>query len=104
MAVEILDPEVKHFLDKKGSFPQLKLPTLESLPQELLGISERLHGISGTWNPVEIFTADATSIKAEKTSLLAAYQNGETYNPTFAYIYAAELADQMRQADAEHQL
>lgn len=96
---EHLAPDVANFLAKEQRIAtdglpipeKLALPSHEQIPQELLSLAEQIIGITGTWNPVEIYTADGDSRDAEKAKLFDAYDNGEEYNPILTYSYAESL-------------
>lgn len=96
---ENLSPDVANYIGKKGTIHlerkpidhELQLPTIDKLPKELVVIAEKIAHISGTWNPVEIYTADPSSIESEKKKIFNAYDNGEEYNPTLTYSYAKSL-------------
>lgn len=101
---ERLAPDVANYIAKDKSIREqrrpitekLPIPSLEEIPLELRQTAESVATISDTWNPVEIFTADSSSLNTEKKKFLEAYDNGETYNPQFTYSYAQslDLADQ----------
>lgn len=96
---EYLAPDVANFLAKEhrilwsGSpiLEKLPLPSREQIPQELLATAEALKRISGTWNPVEIYTADADSINTERQKVFESYDRSEEYNPELTYSYANSL-------------
>ena len=64
---------------------------IEKLPRELVSIAEQVARISGTWNPVEIYTADEKSRNEEREKVFAAFDKGEEYNPTLTYGYTESL-------------
>lgn len=86
-----IEKEGHIYLQKKPYLEKLDLPTVEKVPEELLAIAENVSSISGTWNPVEIFTADNESIEREKQKVFDAYKKGEEYNPQLSYTYANSL-------------
>lgn len=77
-------PQVTRFLENRRSNEPIDVTTI-TFPAELLPITERLGQLSATWNPVEIVTASAESIKREKARVFAAYRAGQEYNPVFDY-------------------
>lgn len=92
--------EITNYFDKKRTIngeehspipKELDIPTLDKLPQELVKIAENIAHISGTWNPVEIYTADKDSIESERQKVFDAYGKGEEYNPSLTYGYAQSL-------------
>lgn len=97
--VETLAPDVQNFLAKEQSIKEAKkpiadkmaLPTIEGLPKPLVEISEKIADISGSWNPVEIYTADASSIDEERGKVFAALDTNTEYNPKLTYSYANTL-------------
>lgn len=102
-------PEVKAFLKKRESIPpkeRIPLPHIDTLPQKILDIAEELISISGTWNPVEIYTADPDSIIHEQANLFEAFLATKPYTPTLTYSHTqntdlAEEHDRLSQLLAE---
>lgn len=90
-ASETQQPEVSVFLAKRGKTELLPLPSLLEIDPKLIEIADRVAEISGSWNPVEIYTADPESIKKEKQEFLQAFKEGREYNPRFTYPYAESL-------------
>ncbi len=78
------------FLNKTPIKEKLDLK-IEKLPRELVEIAEKIARISGTWNPVEIYTPDSASVDAEKAKVMDSYDQGVEYNPEFNYKYANSL-------------
>ncbi|MCR4324328.1 MAG: flavohemoglobin expression-modulating QEGLA motif protein [Candidatus Curtissbacteria bacterium] len=58
---------------------------------DLAKITRKVSGISGMWNPVEIYTPDPTSLKKEKEKVFAAFGKDKSYNPKFTYSHANTL-------------
>lgn len=87
---------IANYIDKKRTINtekkpiprELDIPIIEKLPRELVKIAENVARISGTWNPIEIYTADEDSRMAEREKVFEAYDKGEEYNPVFKYSYA----------------
>ena len=88
--------DIAQYLDKRQTIglegkpipEQVDIPRIERLPRGLVEIAENVARISGTWNPVEIYTADADSIASEQQKLFDSYDAGVEYNPQFKYSYA----------------
>ncbi len=80
-------PEVKKYVDAVTGTIGAKRAELASVladvPAELMEIVESLEKLTGTWNPVELYTAD--NMETEKASFLDAFKRGEGYVPTFDY-------------------
>jgi len=91
MSQETPSSEFEKFVAKEATHEKIALPELERLPQELQEAMREIPKISGTWNPVEIYTADPESIKVEKPKVIEAFRKGEEYNPKFTYSRAMEL-------------
>lgn len=91
--------DIANYIDKKRTInteqtpipKELDIPKIEKLPRDLVKIAETVAHISGTWNPVEIYTADEPSIATEKTKVFEAYDKDEEYNPQLTYGYAQSL-------------
>ncbi len=96
---ETLAPDVANFIAKEQRIvnsgkpipEKLSIPSYEQIPLELRGIAERIEHISGSWNPVEIYTADASKREEEEKKVSEAFDRGEEYNPSFTYSYASGL-------------
>lgn len=91
METQETPPEITDFLDKKVRVTEKPLPKIEDIDSRLVEMADRVAEISGTWNPVEIYTADPDNIKQEQESFFEAFANGEAYNPQFIYSYAKGL-------------
>lgn len=59
----------------------------------LLEIARELSELTDSWNPVEIYTADSGRLAQEKSRLLTAWENNESYNPLLQYSRAEQLAE-----------
>lgn len=102
---ESLDPEISLFLEKEQEQSEkLELPSVEDFPAKIREVAEEIATVSGTWNPVEIYTADSSSIASEKQKFFSAFEQGETYNPHFTYGYAQELATTMAADNSKDKL
>ena len=77
-------------IDKKPIKEKIDIK-LEKLPRDLVAIAENVARISGTWNPVEIYTPNVASQESEKKKFFEAHDKGEEYNPQFIYEYANSL-------------
>lgn len=96
---EDLSPDVANYLGKKSTIHldgmpidrEIDIHEFQRVSPELSHIAENVARISGTWNPVEIYTADPSSIDGEKQKLFEAFYKGEEYNPKFTYSYAKDL-------------
>lgn len=105
MTTEVLDPEVSLFLQKEGQDTQrLTPPTVESFPPEILQVTDKIAEVSGTWNPVEIYTPNKESIGIEKSAFFRAFLGGKRYLPTFNYSYAGQLNAGMVASHSRDQL
>lgn len=77
-------PDIERLIDKKASLTEyLPLPTRETLPQELVDIAEKIRELTGTWNPVELYTPN--NAHSEKDRFLEEFIAGRVYNPQFTY-------------------
>lgn len=84
-------PEIAAYLRRGRNVRKVEVPRIEDLPAPLREAAERLPGITGAWNPVEIYTAEPRSLRQEKQKFLAAYGRGRVYEPSFRYDYAEEF-------------
>lgn len=66
---------------------------LASVDQRLVDIGNEVAEISGTWNPVEIYTPSEKSVEVQKKKFLEAYDAGEKYLPEFEYDVAKEMGN-----------
>jgi hypothetical protein len=86
-------PEVKKYVDAVTGAIGAKRAELASVlsdvPAELTEIVERLEKLTGTWNPVELYTAD--NMDTEKAAFIDAFKRGEDFVPTFDYADAASF-------------
>jgi hypothetical protein len=81
-------PEIATYLARLEHVKKVQIPTLDDLTPELREIVDRLTSLTGSWNPVEMYTADPWSIDKEREIFLDAFRRGEEYNPRFTYSYA----------------
>ncbi len=81
-------PEIAAFLRRGKHVRKLPVPKVSDLPAVLKNVAERLPGITGSWNPVEIYTAEPKSLQNEKRKFFAAFRNNRPYQPGFVYDYA----------------
>lgn len=85
-------PEINALLEKKEDQPsELSLSSLENLPETLAAAARELAEISGSWNPVELYTADPESVSAAKEQFLQSYDQGVSSIPQFSYSVAEAL-------------
>jgi len=83
-------PEVAKFTAKSEAKPnKVPLPTLVEINPFYLKIADRIAEISGTWNPVEIFTAD--NVTKEKEEFFKRFKDHQEYNPVFNYSHAQSM-------------
>ena len=86
-------PEVKRYVDAVtgaiGANRAELASVLSDVPAELNEIVESLERLTGTWNPVELYTAD--NMSEQKAAFIEAYKRGEEYVPTFDYADAASF-------------
>ena len=87
----ILLPEVTALLAKEETHQKLPLSSLENVPPFIREKAERIAEITGTWNPVEIYTADAESITKAKAELFEHFDRGEHYTPELTYSTAEKM-------------
>lgn len=85
-------PEIDSFLRRGKSVRKLKVPTLKDLPEPLREAAEAIAGITGSWNPVEIYTAEPRGRQQEKQKFLHSFHRGRVYQPSFHYDYAESFA------------
>ncbi len=93
-------PEIAAFLRRSKTAKKIPIPQLQNLPSELREAAEILRGLTGTWNPVELYTADPKSLHGEKQKFFATFLRGHVYQPVFSY----EYAESFRLGDARAQL
>jgi hypothetical protein len=97
-----LSPEINRFISKRtAQTEKMSLPHKENLPPRLRETAETLPSLTGTWNPVEIYTADSKSIEEEKSHFFDAFRNGEEYNPHFTYSHANTIATDVVRPELE---
>jgi len=86
-------PEVKKYVDAvTGTIGAKRIEfanVLLDVPLEVSDITEALERLTGTWNPVELYTAN--NMAEEKAAFIDAYSRGEEYVPTFEYADAASF-------------
>lgn len=80
-------PEVSSFLDAHTKHEGSNL-IAETTSQEFVVIAEQVGELTGTWNPVEIYTPDPESLKQEKEKFFEAFRQEQAYEPAFTYGYA----------------
>lgn len=83
---ELLIPEIANYVKKSATSAKLSLSEVKFLPYVLLELAEQIAELTGSWNPVEIFTPDNT--KVEKAKFIEAFTSNSVYNPHFIYTYA----------------
>ncbi len=83
---------------------KVDIPRVENLPRQLVEIAESVARTSGTWNPVEIYTADADSIASEQQKVFDSYDQGIEYNPKFTYSTAEGMDMMMGRRRLMHQM
>lgn len=88
-------PEVKQFITERHRHTEngtlLPLPSREQINPSLLEIVDQIPAISGSWNPVEIYTVSPKDFSREKQMVFDAYLSETTYNPKFSYPFAEKL-------------
>lgn len=79
-------PEVSRFLNSRESSQRVWTETAE-VSQELVAMAEAIAKLTGTWNPVEIFTPDPTNLAQEKARFFEAFSKpgAKEYVPQFKY-------------------
>ena len=88
-------PQITNFLEKKdrleieGSL--LKQETFKEIPPAFVEIVEQLRKLTRTWNPVELVTPSAESMRREKELFFAAFDKGNDYYPKFTYTHAQNI-------------
>lgn len=86
-------PEVKQYVDAvTGAIGKRRAElasVLSDVPAELAEIVENLERLTGSWNPVELYTAD--NMDTEKATFIDAFKRGENYVPSFRYADAASF-------------
>lgn len=84
-------PDVEQLMHKNSSLTErLPLPTRETLPPELVSIAEAIAELTGTWNPVELYTPG--NAQEEKTRFVESFLADKEYNPVFTYPYAEQFS------------
>jgi hypothetical protein len=79
-------PQVESFVKAEETITNKEVPsTIENLDPFLLETSQEIKKISGTWNPVELYTPSSESMLHEKSQFLTAWERGQRYNPEFEY-------------------
>ncbi|MDQ6661963.1 MAG: hypothetical protein M3Z24_13500, partial [Chloroflexota bacterium] len=86
----MLTTEVTNYLKKTLRVDKLSLPQIEALPFPLLEITEQIAALTGSWNPVEIFTPD--NARVERAKFIEAFHANQVYNPQFTYSYAEKIS------------
>jgi hypothetical protein len=92
-------PEVAAAVEKDQALRELaephtaeeKLAKLGDAPPRFREITRELKELTGTWNPVEVYTADPESIATEKVAFFAALDQGEVHNPELTYSHAESM-------------
>ncbi len=70
---------------------QEKLAKLGETPPRFREITRELRELTGSWNPVEVYTADPESIIAQKAAFFEALEKGEVHNPELTYSQAESM-------------
>jgi len=83
-------PEVGLFIKSRAQSPEVWHEDAEVSPQ-MLEIAESIGELTGTWNPVEIYTGSPESIKREKEKFFDAFDQGQQYDPVFEYPIAQSM-------------
>ncbi|MDB4978410.1 MAG: hypothetical protein JWM56_596 [Candidatus Peribacteria bacterium] len=87
--MSVQDPTVQAFLQRRQATRELlPVSALKEVPETLREIATEVMEISGDWNAVEFYTADADGREREEQRFMEAFDKGETYNPQFTYSYA----------------
>lgn len=92
------ESELERFLEKNKTFEKRDLPTLETIHPKLREAATELVKISGSWNPVELYTVGSSSEEEEKKAI-EAYTRGEQYSPTFTYPLAHTVENPEKQRE-----
>ncbi|MDR0463169.1 MAG: flavohemoglobin expression-modulating QEGLA motif protein [Pseudomonadales bacterium] len=93
-------PGIKGFLKQKPSNQiDLQKASREFLCPQLEQILDQIQELTGSWNPVEIYTA--SNYHQEKTKFLSDWQEkGSAVNPSFTYA----LAEQLKLTETQNKL
>lgn len=83
-------PEVTLFLETRAQSPEVWHELAEISPS-MVEIAESIGELTGTWNPVEIYTPDPNNLKHEQEKFFEAFDRGEDYNPFFEYPVAHSM-------------
>lgn len=89
-------PEIASYLRRDKHARKVEVPKIGDLPTELREAAQRLPLLTGTWNPVEIYTAEPKTLQEEKQTFLEAYRRGRAYQPRLTY----DMADTFDLGDA----
>ncbi len=94
-------PEISAYMRRHLHVEKVDVPRLEELPGLLRDITTELPGITGTWNPVEIYTADPKALRDERQKFLTAFARGRAYQPhlTYAYAESFQLGDSRKRLE-----
>lgn len=84
-------PEIAAYLRRGKHVQKLPIPRVEDLPAPLKEAALHLPGITGNWNPVEIYTAEPQLLHKEKQKFFAAFRRGRVYQPSLQYDYAEQF-------------
>lgn len=92
-AIEIPSlPEVSEFVSTiEANNAPIELAT--ELAPELQSVLGKINSLTGTWNPVEIYTPTPESFEKEKAKFFEAFNNNREYQPRFEYGRAQKIAD-----------
>jgi len=77
-------PEVTSFLEAREKSPAVWHEQSE-VSSAMIEIAESVGELTGTWNPVEIYTPSPESLKQEKEKFLEAFNRGQAHEPVFDY-------------------
>ncbi len=88
-------PEIAAYLARAKRVQKVRMPRRSEMPAHIQEIMHGIADVTRTWNPVEIYTADPSSIAHEREQFFAALHRNEDYSPRFTYSYAEafELGD-----------
>lgn len=92
-------PEIESYVRSRwDSERTLYVP--EKISPKFIEIAEQVAELTGTWNPVEIFTPDPENLAAEKKKFFQAFDEGVTLEPSFHY----DVAEQMDVSQTRREL
>lgn len=96
---EIVTPDVSNYVEKRQRMENpLAIPRIEDMSPIFRETADHLAEVTGTWNPVELYTP--VNVHEEEETFFTAFVDGNLYNPHFVY----EYADQFQLGNSKQEL